>query len=374
MPNMTDTAPTIQRQLADWLMRLSPAIGVRRVLPLAAALATDIGLVRGENQDRAAVARGRTRAGRTFAIAAIADGIGGMKEGGWWASNALAELFSSALRYVQDGERPEVCLEQAVRDANTLVHARSNLSGGTTLVALLLVEGQPPCWASVGDSRLYQASDSSLTQLSRDDTIAGQLGKHTDIALEQSKLLQFVGIGDPLEILVEQADAGPEDVALLTTDGVHFLERTGGVFALVVRNSNDAGTCVRRVTELARWAGGPDNASALAIPFFPELNNHPLSPQCIEVWDSFGEIRIVASELGSVAEQSQGRGFSPDSHAHANIVSSDEGVAPNRTELAKSALAQEIEPKKRKRKSRKKADSPVGKAPQVQLQFSGKDD
>lgn len=372
MPGMTDRAPTIQQQLADWFMRFSPPSGVRRVMPLAAAVATDIGAVRGENQDRVAVARGRTKAGQAFAIAAIADGIGGMKEGASCASNALAELFTSAFRRAQRGELPEICLEWAVRDANSLVHSQSRLSGGTTLVALLLVEGYGAYWASVGDSRLYRASGTELVQLSKDDTIAGQLGRRADIALEQSKLLQFVGIGEPLEIRVEQVDAGANDTALLTTDGVHFLERPGGVFGLVVHNSQDVGTCVRRLTELARWSGGPDNASAVAIPFFPDLLKHPIPSQCLDVWDPFGEIRIVEQpETAELTEQPSRATSKPQS------ATSEQSDADSKEPSAEESVAvpgpEKTERPKRKRKSRKKTDI-GGKASQVQLHFSGKDD
>ncbi|GAB3748937.1 hypothetical protein GCM10028795_13320 [Lysobacter olei] len=311
-------------------------------------------------------------AGQAFAIAAIADGIGGMKEGASCASNALAELFASAFRHAQRGELPEICLEWAVRDANGLVHSQSRLNGGTTLVALLLVEGYGAYWTSVGDSRLYRASGAKLVQLSKDDTIAGQLGRQADIALEQSKLLQFVGIGEPLEIRVEQVDAGADDMALLTTDGVHFLERSGGVFGLVAHNSQDVGTCVRRLTELARWAGGPDNASALAIPFFPDLGKHPIPPQCLDVWDPFGEIRIVEQPGSAVTEQPS-RTTSKTQPAVIEPWDADSMEPPTEEHVAVPG-SENAERPKRKRKSRKKADLLGGKAPQVQLHFSGKDD
>ena len=312
-------------------------------------------------------------AGHAFAIAAIADGIGGMKEGASCASHALAELFASAFRYAQRGEPPEMCLEWAVRDANGLVHSQSRLNGGTTLVALLTVEEEGAYWTSVGDSRLYRASGAELVQLSKDDTIAGQLGRRVDIALEQSKLLQFVGIGEPLEIRVEQVDAGADDMALLTTDGVHFLERSGGVFGLVVHNSQDVGACVRRLTELARWAGGPDNASALAIPFFPDLGKHPIPPHCLDVWDPFGEIRIVEQRGSAEPTEQPSRITSKTQPAAIEPRDADSKETPAEAPVAVPS-SQKAERPKRKRKSRKKTDLLGGKAPQVQLHFSGKDD
>ncbi|WP_161556517.1 PP2C family protein-serine/threonine phosphatase [Xanthomonas dyei] len=370
---MTHPAPTIQQQLADWFMRGVSSSGVRRVKPLAAAAATDTGTVRRDNQDRVAVARGRTGDGLKFAIAAVADGIGGMKEGAWCASNALAELLSSVFCYLQDGDSSKTCLEQAVRDANDLVHFQSGLTGGTTLVALLIVEGSPPCWTSVGDSRLYLVTD-KLVQLSKDDTIAGQLGRRANIALEQSKLLQFVGVGEQLEIYVENVFADQEDTALLTTDGVHFLERSGGVFDLVVHNSPDVGTCVKRLTELARWAGGPDNASAVAIPLFHDFSEFPILPHSLEVWDAFGELRI-STRVERRAEKSRRQWHSKNAVPYGETEIASEEV------LAAEVKIHEIpsnivkpDPKKKKRKPRKKIDLTESNVPQVQLKFSGKDD
>lgn len=358
-------------------MRQTPPSGVRRILPLGAAVGSETGIVREENQDRVAVARGRDKAGRTFAIAAIADGIGGMKAGAICASDALAALFASTFRSSQQSDIPEAWLEAAFVDANQAVHAKHKLSGGTTLVALLLVEGHSGCWASVGDSRLYAASETELTQLSKDDTIAGQLGKRPDIRMEQSKLLQFIGIGEPLEIQVEPVKAGIHELALLTTDGVHFLERSGGVFGAVIHHSPDPGTCVRRLTELSRWAGGPDNASAIAMPFHPELGTNPAPSHCLDVWDPFGELRIAevqsAPELRGgappdIRPASVGRRETPPSE---NVVIEEAPACAT----DESSEPQPIDKKqKRKRKSRKKPDLLGGKAPQVQLEFSGKDD
>lgn len=344
-------------------------------MPLRAAIATDIGVVRTENQDRAVIARGRTGSGATFVVAALADGIGGMSEGALCASIALSELLAKTLRYANEGSTPEASLEKAVQDANALVHSQSHLRGGTTLVALLTIEGHLPVWASIGDSRLYRATNAELVQLSKDDTIAGQLDRRTDISTEQSKLLQFVGMGDDVEVRIHSTESAPDATAILTTDGVHFLERSGGVLGLVVQNAPDTGTCARRLIELSRWAGGPDNASAVVIPLRQDLHDQLIPSGCMDIWDSFGEIRVSEPlPVPPEADEARSPNRTNDSgHGPQARVTPSEAPRVSNSGENTSKQKEKRQPKRRKKAAKKTASRPA-KAPQVQLQFSDKDD
>ena len=185
-------------KLAAWFMRRTAPTGVRRVAPLNAAVASDVGVVRQENQDRVALVRGSDRTGTTFILAALADGIGGMKRGEECAAVALGTFIDSVVTEAQRSVSPMDWLGRACACANKAVWTRHAGEGGSTLVALLLVRGRRPMWLSIGDSRVYQARDGKLRQLSRDDTLEGQLGKPIEGG-RRSELLQFVGIGDACE-------------------------------------------------------------------------------------------------------------------------------------------------------------------------------
>lgn len=367
---MTDTRLMAQQQLADWLLRRSPSSGARRVLPFASAIASETGLVRSDNQDRAAIAHGRDIHGMGFVVAAIADGIGGMQDGQRCASIALAALLSSALEQARTGVPSSAWLENAFTDANRAVYAEYSSSGGTTLSALLVLETGGGYWASVGDSRIYALSNDIFVQLSKDDTIAGQLGRQPNVAIEQSKLIQYIGIGNSLEVSVTPVGESEQGLAILTTDGVHFLERSKGVFELVIRHAGDVGSCARRLIELSRWAGGPDNATVIAIPFNIEFGtNMPASSTYLDVWDAFGEIRIVeATQLPTGRKSLQPERDAPVRNHEVN----EELPALKDNEFDDSnAPVSSIAKRKRKAKSRSKVG---GKVPQVQIQFSDKDD
>ncbi len=364
-----------RQQLEEWFLRRSPTTGARRVLPFSAAIASETGLVRKQNEDRAAIARGRDTEGRVFVVAAVADGIGGMQDGHVCASTGLASLLTSLLSQARAGVPSERWLESALIAANESVYRRYLSNGGTTLSVLLLLEGGGGYWASVGDSRIY-AMESALVQLSKDDTIAGQLGKQRGVA-EHSKLLQYIGIGSSLEVSVSAVTPGQQGMALLTTDGVHFMESATGILELIVRNAGDYGTCVRRLVELSRWCGGPDNATAIAIPFGNDAlaDETPMSSSCLEVWDAFGEVRIL--DFG-------GGPSSRHEPEYAEVLTNrDSEVPPGPPVSQADADAPSAPPStgvKRKKKPKTKAavktttkSKEENKVPQVQIQFSDKE-
>jgi serine/threonine protein phosphatase PrpC len=290
---MTHAPQSPPAKLAAWFMRRTAPTGVRRVAPLNAAIASDVGVVRKENQDRVALVRGADRTGATFILAALADGMGGLKDGAECAALALGTFIDSVVAEAQHGLDPSDWLAHAATRANRAVWNRQAGKGGSTLVAILLVRDRRPLWLSIGDSRVYRANEAKLHQLSRDDTLEGQLGKAIEGG-RRSELLQFVGIGDALEPHIEEVPVDADDTLLLTTDGVHFIEPE--FLARVIHHAPDLGLCARRLTEVAKILGGPDNASVAvlgsnALQADPEMR----LASTIEVWDPFGELQVMFS-------------------------------------------------------------------------------
>lgn len=286
---------TVDQRLAAWLMRRTPGSGVRRVATLSAAVASDVGLHRDENQDRVALSRGQDRFGRPYAALALADGIGGMRDGGRCAALAIGSFLASVEDDAQSGLGSEAWLARAAARANANVHAELRGAGGSTLVAALLVAGRSVQWLSVGDSRVHLWSGSTLDQLSVDDTIAGQLGRAPDGGPNSSNLLQFIGIGDQLEPHVETVKAS-EGSIILTSDGVHFV--AAKFLGPIVAHAQDAGVCARRLVDVAKWHGGPDNASVAMIALDAKIERQPEGGDTgLEVWDPFGEVLLMQSPI-----------------------------------------------------------------------------
>jgi serine/threonine protein phosphatase PrpC len=295
---MNTTPSLIQNQLTNWLLRRTPTSGVRRVATLSAALASDVGNVREDNQDRAAVIRGKDQQGRDYVLLAVADGIGGMHAGASCAAMAIAAFVAAVDQLAQTvgvSDRPADWLREGAHAANAAVFSKFRASGGSTLVALLVRPGLRPHWLSIGDSRVYCMDDNTLVQTSIDDTIAGQLGKSPEDSSEQSRLLQFVGMGPDLEPHVAIFDAESLDAVILTTDGVHFLSPSPGWMGQIIRHSPDPGVCVKRLIDLAKWCGGPDNATVamITLPIDVQLETK-LDYPCLEIWDAYGELQLIS--------------------------------------------------------------------------------
>ena len=292
----------IQKQLTAWLLRKTPNGGVRRVTSLIAAIASEIGCVRKENQDRAAIVRGRDNQNRDYVILAVADGIGGMRDGASCAALTIGAFVAALDHHAQENIRDaKSWIQRAVMDADQTVFEQFHGKGGSTLVALVIRPGHDIHWVSVGDSRVYSTTGHDLAQVSIDDTIAGQLGKGADAAYEQSKLLQFIGMGSELEVHLGQFQIGQVDAVVLTTDGIHYLAPTSSWLGKIVSNASDPGVCVKRLVDLANWFGGPDNATVamISLDYTGELGNRPDYP-CLEVWDAFGELQIISEHATTV--------------------------------------------------------------------------
>lgn len=373
---MSASTTVTQRHLTNWLTRRIPLAGARRVSPVSGALATDSGLVREDNQDRVAVIRSRDRAGQTFVVAALADGIGGMRDGALCASIAIGHFFGKLAEIAQASDEIDRWLALAVNHANDAVFSSFRGAGGSTLVSLLIHESGAVYWSSVGDSRVYLGVDATLKQLSTDDTIAGQLGRPADPAYEQSKLLQFIGIGEALEVHV--GDIVPSDGAkvLLTSDGVHYLASGSDWLSSIVAHSPDAGTCVRRLIDVSKWCGGPDNASAIAMPLEVDFSSDPAPFEpCIEVWDSFGEMRLLIEEIAVPSHARRDERPGPENEISPDLIGHSQSVDAERTKKKKERAGQKSKTKAKVKTAigehgaHNDADTEEG---QVQLEFRSK--
>lgn len=381
--NMTLEKLHVQTQLTNWLLRRTSTGGVRRVAPLGAAIASEIGNIRTDNQDRAVIARGRDRTGRDYAVVAVADGIGGMRDGAACASLAIGALVATLDQQAQRQDiNGDEWIRKAVFAADEAVFAQFRGEGGSTLVALVIRPGFSAHWVSVGDSRVYGSNGKSLVQMSVDDTIAGQLGKNLEGVPEQSKLLQYIGMGSELEPHITELGHGAADAVLLTTDGVHYLSATPNWFGQIVGNAPDPGACVKRLVELAKWCGGPDNATVAMISLSANWESDDrLSYSCLEVWDAFGELQILKGypSYPSAREEfvQKRHGINASSLTQTDAIepqSELDDVSKFKKENSKTQASKT--PRKTKSSSRKKNKSPLEnheeEAPQLSMKFPTK--
>ena len=276
-------------------------------------LASNIGCVREENQDRILFFRAYTGSSKAnFVAAVLCDGMGGMIQGGKCASLATSVFVSSL---VLDKE-PDLFLrlKTSVEKANDAVFKKYHGEGGSTLVAVVCDQSNHWIIASVGDSRIYKAKlGCSLELLTVDDTVERQLdllGKGLNISSEFGRgLTQFVGIGDSIEVHVQSVNPQPNEILILTSDGAYNLSKDGKVFNSIVTNSKTSQELVNRLLSVSEWFGGIDNATIAVIPTFGDfkLQKNENKKGYLEVWSPLcGQNNFfnLSSELTSTTKNS----------------------------------------------------------------------
>ena len=237
-----------------------------------AAIGSSIGLVRKRNEDCCLVARATYEHGgrANFTIAIVCDGLGGMSQGREAATLAASSFTAHLFCGTANGWNER--LVQAITHVNAEVYRRLRGDGGTTLSAVVS-SNDGAMFCHVGDSRIYGVlSDRTLEQLTRDDTINALLKRQEGEAeaAKDSRLLQFVGMGDEMEAQIAAVPGYCRSV-LLTSDGAHDV--THSVFQRVVGAAAGGSDLIRKLLMLADMTGGRDNASAILLPIASEAEH-----------------------------------------------------------------------------------------------------
>ena len=250
---------------------------------------THQGSVRSDNQDRVLMARWQD-GGQTAWILAVADGIGGGREGAAAAASALS-AFTAAMLELSDVSLPTQLARASLR-ANRTVYERWRGKEGSTLSAVG-VRGEQRAWVNMGDSRIYGIdAHGDVSQLTHDDSLP--LGRG---------LVQFIGIGQGLVPHVGVISP-THHLALITTDGVHqYVDPLLPALARTAQRNNSA--LVDRMVHLALWCGGEDNATT-AIGVLDSSQDG--SQAACDVWTPGQHHRLVLCPLDVPKETASGSG------------------------------------------------------------------
>ncbi len=308
----------LEVHIADWLLRKTSKGAVRRLPDIPIVVASSVGLVRTENQDRVVVMRFAEESGEHSILIAVCDGMGGMIDGAACAAKALASFFAT-FRSKSPHHDPKYRLQEAAYEANEKIYGEYRGSGGATLSAVLLQIGCPAHWVNVGDSRIYSYGGRSLEQITVDDTLAGQLARESSYYEGRSELLQFIGVGPMIEPHVGQIETDEHTAVLITTDGVHFLPLN--IMRELLTFATDPAIAARRLMDLAIWCGGHDNSSLAIIYPHEALNlSEGGRPDVVEMWDSFGEIRISCFQRMRPRHEVGAKAFNGGGDLQANLA------------------------------------------------------
>ncbi len=261
---------------------------------------TDVGRVREHNEDNFLVlnrADGkRTASGETLrvdlhaAVLAVCDGMGGAAAGEV-ASQMAADGLAGALGQVDFAsatpDQVAAMMDKAVHTANDAIFAesRANIERkgmGTTVTAAVAVPGRMYI-SQVGDSRGYLLRKGKLVQLTKDQSLIGQLIEEGTLTEEEAEklggrniVLQAVGVEENLRVDTKHWEVLRGDVFLLCSDGLSGMIKDEEMEEILNAAGDDLLAASEQLIKAANEAGGRDNITSVLIGFEGEGLRPPM--------------------------------------------------------------------------------------------------
>ena len=223
------------------------------------ARATDVGRVRGHNEDRHLVRP---------PVIAVADGMGGAQAGEVAAGIAIASRDG-----LRGTPRPGD-LRRAVERANSDIRKsaagdKARAGMGTTVTACMLGDDDKLYVVHVGDSRAYLVRDGELRRLTDDHSVVAELVRGGALTEEQADrhpqrnvITRALGASDKVSTDAFQVGVQPGDVVLLCTDGVSAAIGDSSIRAALADGASLEQAALALLAA-ADESGGEDNATVV---------------------------------------------------------------------------------------------------------------
>lgn len=235
---------------------------------------TDVGNVRSQNQDAFRI----VELGKDALLAVVCDGMGGAKSGNV-ASRLASEVFSEEVKRSFSADltpdEAEHMLRAAAKLANISVFEQSQFSEdyagmGTTLVAALTYP-RATLVLNIGDSRAYLINADGVQCITRDHSVVEMMVQRGELTPEQAKthpsknlITRAVGTEETVFSDVFRVETEPEDCILLCSDGLSNQMADQEILFEVVHGAR-RDDCCRRLLEIAKNRGAPDNVTSVLI-------------------------------------------------------------------------------------------------------------
>lgn len=250
----------------------SSELGFQRNLVVRAALRTDVGLVRSENQDfgtyTTLVEEQHSPSGARLLI--VADGMGGHR-GGATASRLAAETLKEHFLKTPARDVPAALRESlAAANARIFSEAQTNpdLRGMGTTTSVLAVRGGAGWLAHVGDSRIYLVRGDSIQQLTDDHSLVMTMVREGLLTTQEAEthprrnvLQRSMGVASDVDVDVRgPLQLQPGDTFILCSDGLHGVVKEQELKEIAREDIEAAADeYLRRALE----RGAPDNVTVI---------------------------------------------------------------------------------------------------------------
>lgn len=273
-----------QENIQTWLSRKLADHTRNQCLEIPFILSSDIGLIRNENQDRAAVLYTGRKSINPLFVVAVADGMGGMRDGGRCSTLALSSFFYSLIQHRNLNIRERAF--EAIKASNSQVFDIYRGDGGSTLTAVLLDLQGKTVIVHLGDTRVYTfGPGKKVERHTTDDSLVEAVGG------SGRELLQFVGMGESMQPKISELSC-MEGFCAITTDGIHGIEER--TLNKILENSANINEASERLNYVSMWCGGNDNSTSAILDMgemFSSLTRY--EGNGIRLWDAGGDLTTL---------------------------------------------------------------------------------
>jgi len=241
-------------------------------LAVEAALRTDVGLVRSENQDFGTVTTAEeerdSHAGGRLLV--VADGMGGHR-GGATASRLAGETVKA--QYL-GSETSDIAaaIHDALFRANARIFAEAqanpDLRGMGTTTSALVIRGSQGWFGHVGDSRIYLVRGDEIRQLTEDHSLVASMvreglltSKEAETHPRRNVLQRSMGVSEQVDIDIRgPIDVQEGDTYILCSDGLHGVVKEPELKEVAKLSIDKAAD---EFVKLAMERGAPDNVTVI---------------------------------------------------------------------------------------------------------------
>ena len=235
---------------------------------------TDQGCVRPQNQDTYQI----EQLDKNSLLCIVCDGMGGAKSGNI-ASTLAADVFVQEVRRSfksgMDREKIGQMMMAAAKLANFTVYDQAQqfeeFDGmGTTLVAVL-IQGKEAVLVNVGDSRAYIVSPDGIRCLAKDHSLVQMMVDRGELTPERARtypgknfITRAIGTEPVVDCDLFHRNVDRGDYLLLCSDGLSNMMDDQEILFEVIHGVNKQ-HCCRRLLEIAKNRGAPDNVTSVLI-------------------------------------------------------------------------------------------------------------
>ncbi len=208
-----------------------------------------------------------------FAVAAVADGMGGHNAGEIASLCAVEGIkeFVQSENMAEDTENKLVlCIEKVNKDIYKKAVTTRGLIGMGTTLTLAVIANNKVSIAHVGDTRAYILSD-KLNQITYDHSYVEELKRMGRITEEEAKthpgrnqLTRAVGTEDSVKADVYTKPIESGDILLLTSDGLTNMLDDERIEE-ILKESPGLSEALEDMVYEANDNGGPDNITVIAL-------------------------------------------------------------------------------------------------------------